>query len=175
MDEEYKRQLSESYDSDTHFGPIWRTLNQFVQEHEQPLPEFLGRPNSPYKLLNSKDSPLIFFEDATDQRLRLCIPSRHLKEVFRLAHDQENHYGIEKTYGRLIAGFFAPHLCRQVKRYIAHCPKCAINRTLCHEPHGETQPISTPPVPLHTIGIDFILGLPPARNSPTERRSLTQP
>ena len=163
LDEDYKRQLSESYESDMHFGPIWRILNQFAQEHEQPIPEFLGRPNSPYKLLNAKDHPLIFFEDATDQRLRLCIPFRHLKEVLRLAHDQENHYGIEKTYGKVITGFFAPHLFRQVKRYIAHCPKCAINRTLRHKPHGETQPIQTPPFPFHTIAIDFILGLPPSK------------
>ena len=32
LDEEYKRQLSESHDSDVHFGPIWRVLNQYVQE-----------------------------------------------------------------------------------------------------------------------------------------------
>lgn len=65
LDKEYKRQLSESYDSDIYFGPIWRILNQYVQEHEQWVPEFLGRLNSPYKLLNSKDYSLIFFKDST--------------------------------------------------------------------------------------------------------------
>jgi hypothetical protein len=44
--------------------------------------------------------------------------------------------------------------------YIGHCPKCAINRTLTHKPHGETQPISTPSIPFHTLAMDFILGLP---------------
>jgi RNase H-like domain found in reverse transcriptase/Chromo (CHRromatin Organisation MOdifier) domain/Integrase zinc binding domain len=163
LDEDFKKELSEAYESDIHFGPIWNVLIKYVEEYEdKPVPEFLGRPRSPYKLMNSKEHPLIFYEDTTDQRLRLCIPYRHLKEVLQLAHDQENHHGIEKTYGRAIAGFFAPHMFRQVKRY-AHCPKCAINRTLRHKPHGETQPISTPPVPLHTLGIDFILGLPPSK------------
>jgi len=80
-----------------------------------------------------------------------------------MAHDQENHHGIEKTYARAIVRFFAPHMFRQVKRYIGHCPKCVINRTLRHKPHGETQSISTPSIPFHTLAIDFILGLPPSK------------
>ena len=143
LDEEFKKEISESYESDIHFGPIWNILTKYVEEYEdRPIPEFLGRPRSPYKLMNSKEHPLIFYEDTFDQRLRLCIPYKQLKEILRMAHDQENHHGIEKTYARAIAGFFAPPMFRQVKSYIGHCPKCVINRTLRHKPHGETRPIS---------------------------------
>jgi len=164
LDEEFKKEISESYESDIHFSPIWNILMKYVEKYEdRPIPEFLGRPRSPYKLMNSKEHPLIFYEDTFDQRLRLCIRYKQLKEILHMAHDQENHRGIEKTYARAIARFFAPHMFRQVKRYIGHCPKCVINRTLRHKPHGETQLISTPSIPFQTLTIDFILGLPPSK------------
>lgn len=123
----------------------------------------MRRSNSPYKLLNSKDYPLIFFEDPMDQWLQLYISYQYLKEIFCLAHDQENHHGIEKMYEKLIINFFASHLFRQIKWYITHCLKCAINRTLHHKPHDEIQSIQTPPFPFHMITINFILDLPSSR------------
>ena len=80
LDEGFKKQLSGAYESDIHFRPIWKILTQYAEEYEEkPVPEFLGKPRSPYKLMNSREHPLIFYEETTDQRLRLCIPYKHLK------------------------------------------------------------------------------------------------
>jgi len=67
LNEEFKKEISESYESDIHLGPIWNILMKYVEEYEdRPIPEFLGRPRSPYKLMNSKEHPLIFYEDTFD-------------------------------------------------------------------------------------------------------------
>jgi Integrase zinc binding domain/Chromo (CHRromatin Organisation MOdifier) domain len=107
--------------------------------------------------------PLLFWQDEVAGNLRLCIPRTMAKPILELAHDKENHYGIEKTYARLVAGYFLPQLLKLLKSYIAHCPKCAINRTLRHRPYGDAQPIESPSTPFHCITMDFIVGLPPSR------------
>ena len=176
LERKFKKQLSESCDSDPHFGPIWRVLKEYAEEHDGELEaEFLGRLKSPYKLMNSKEDPLICFEDMMDQRLRLCIPYRHLKEVLRLAHDQENHFGIMKAYARVVSRFFVPHLFRQVKHYITHCPKCAINRTLRHKPHGKLNQYLL--LQYHSTPSGWISSSASlqARSLPMEIKSLTWP
>jgi len=120
--------------------------------------DFVSRPGSSYNL--SISTGLLYYQDSNDNRYRLCVPRMYLKEVLALAHDADGHFGISKTYSRLVSGFFAPRLLKQVKLYIKYCPRCAINKIVYDKPHGELQPIRTPPEPLHTLTMDFIVGLP---------------
>ena len=123
------------------------------------------QPKSPYGMALPEDKPLLFWKDEKHQ-LCLCIPHKMAKQILELAHDKENHYGLAKTYAHLTSAFYFPKLLKLLKlleSYIAHCPKCAINRTLRHKPYGDAQVIETPNCPLHTITMDFILSLPPAR------------
>jgi len=82
-----------------------------------------------------------------------------LKEIFRLAYDQENHFSISKTYSSVVTNYFVPYLLQAVKTYISRCPKCLINKTLQDKAHGLSKPIVTRPVPFYTLTMDFILAL----------------
>jgi hypothetical protein len=114
-------------------------------------------------MLLPADKPLLFWRDDVAGALRLCIPRSMAKVILELAHDKENHYGLAKTYNRLITTYFFPQLLKLLKTYIAHCPKCMINRTLRHKPYGDAQPIESPSTPFHCVTMDFVLALPPAR------------
>ena len=43
------------------------------------------------------------------------------------------------------------------------CPG-TVNQTRGHKPYGELNPIASPPIPFHTITLDFIVGLPKAND-----------
>ena len=174
MSDEFKTDLVNGYKKDAHFKSIVDVLNKHHDQlHDRtttspgtsseqiPISDWVSRPRSPYKLQLS--SKLLYYEDLIDGKLRLCVPSGPcLKKVLGLAHNKENHYGVAKTYSRLISSFFAPSLLQHVKKYIAFCPKCLINNTLRDKTHGELQPITTAADPFHTLCMDFILSLPPA-------------
>ncbi|KAK3296668.1 uncharacterized protein B0H64DRAFT_390060 [Chaetomium fimeti] len=48
----------------------------------------------------------------------------------------------------------------QITRYVRHCPECQENATNRQPPLGELNPIDTPPIPGHTITIDFVTAVP---------------
>src|SRR5438045_9203015 len=50
-------------------------------------------------------------------------------------------------------------LSKHLREYICHCPECEVYQTCHHRPFSSMQPIKAPPVPFHTISIDFILAL----------------
>ena len=52
---------------------------------------------------------------------------------------------------------------RLLRQYIDHCPECLRNNTRRHRPYGSLQPIIGPPIPFHTVCIDFVVGLPVSR------------
>jgi hypothetical protein len=159
-----RRDISTAYNEDTYFGPILRTIRAYLTEHPtQVADNRISRPKSPYVMLLPAEEPLLFWRDDAAGTLRLCIPRSMSKVILELAHDKENHYGLAKTYNRLINTYFFPQLLKLLKTYIAHCPKCMINRTLRHKPYGDAQPIQSPSTPFHCITMDFVLGLPPSR------------
>ena len=160
LEDEFKDRLVQAYADDKHFAPIIKVIRESITPSTSQQTDLVGRPRSPYRLDTS--TGLLYYEDSIDFRLRLCIPRKCLKEVLHLAHDSDGHFKVAKTYARAIAGFFAPGLLRQIKRYIAFCPRCQINRTLTDKPHGELIPIKTPPIPFHTLSMDFIVALPSA-------------
>ena len=51
-----------------------------------------------------------------------------------------------------------------VSRYIKQCDKCQRNKVPRHKPYGLLQPLSVPNKPWKSIGMDFIVGLPPAQD-----------
>lgn len=164
LEEEFKTRLIKGYESDVFFGPILRILRKYYGDNKDKVVNgMISRPYSPYHLLFPVDNPLIFYKDPVDGRYRLCISQAVQKEILHLAHDRENHFGVSKTYARLIASYFIPHLLRTVKVYISRCPQCAINRTLRNKPNGLLKPIEASPTPFHTLTMDFIVSLPPSK------------
>ena len=114
----------------------------------------------PAKLPYYLDGDLLYFRDVNPTgSQKLCVPESLHKEFLEMAHDNNGHPGLERTLEHLHAVTF--YRTRHVaKRYIDHCPECLKNGTRRHRPYGSLQPILTPPIPFHTITIDFIMALP---------------
>lgn len=91
---------------------------------------------------------------------RLCLPKSVEKDIFHLAHDDNQHSGIHRSYARIAESLYVPRLSRKLRKYIEHCPTCQLVQTKRHRPYGELMPIGIPPKPFHTIAIDFFGSLP---------------
>src|SRR5579871_5271941 len=87
-------------------------------------------------------------------------PITSLHEIFALAHDEQNHCGYYRAYERIRATYYVRRLARRLRLYLSHCRSCNLNQTKRHQPYGELRPIQAPPIPFHTVTIDFIAGLP---------------
>ncbi|KAJ5798847.1 uncharacterized protein N7503_006352 [Penicillium pulvis] len=80
-------------------------------------------------------------------------------EIFRLVHDDQAHQGFDACWQKLNGITFYKG-AKLLKQYITHCPVCLENKTRRHKPYGSPQPILSPPVPFHTLTLDWVVGLP---------------
>jgi Integrase zinc binding domain len=177
LNEKFKQKIIQKYSNNIHFDSILKIITSYKEEfsishiadvkittlkndttpkNATPTTDMIERPRSLYKL--TKDS-LLFYKDSIDQRYRLCLSRNMLKKIFHLTHDRENHYDVSKIYSRLITRYFVFSLLCQVKRYIAYCPKCQVNKILWHKSHEVTQSIKSKATSLHILTLDFILTL----------------
>ena len=164
LTDEFKNQIKAGYDDDPTFSAIIAVIRKYYDDNKDKIDgQLVGRPHSPYRVMLPWDDYLLFLQDPVDIRLRLCVPKAQQKEIFTMAHDSLNHFGITKTYSRLISNYFFPHMLRALKVFISRCPCCAVNKTIQDKPHGLLKLIFSKPCPFHTITIDFILSLPPSR------------
>ena len=150
MSTEFKQKLTQGYANDPAFKHIISVLDS-SSEGAAKLP-FVRGPDG-----------LIFRLDATTgdhayTPRRLAVPDSCIQDVLRIAHG-DGHPG----YGRLLqkaSAWYIRRVAKHVREYIRHCSSCQIYQTKRHMPYGAMQPIESPPVPFHTITIDFILSLP---------------
>jgi hypothetical protein len=115
----------------------------------------------PFCLIDS-----LLYNTAQDGTRRLCIPHDLIKDILELPHDQKHHFGRD----RMTKDLSNLHFHRKsylVKKYCEHCPTCQLNRTDRQQTLGNYEPIRTPEEPMHTITIDFIVGLPEASATAT--------
>ena len=92
---------------------------------------------------------------------RLCLPRDkiYLKTFFDTAYS-ESHVGFAKIFEVISRQWFIRSLLQQLRDYLRHCSKCQLYQTRRYIEHGSLQPISSPPVPFHTLVINFVLALP---------------
>ena len=109
--------------------------------------------------LQGEDYELIYHVDKLTGLQRLCIPRSLIKDILALAHG-DGHLGFQRCYKIVAKSWYVHGLTTALREYIRHCPKCLILQTRRHRPYGALQPISSPPVPFHTITLDFVLALP---------------
>ena len=114
-----------------------------------------------------EDKGLLYLEEGHTLRhawqpRRLCLPKSVLKTIFHAVHG-DSHLGFHRCYEILASTYYIRGLTSSLKAYLAHCPQCQTNQTRRHKPYGTMQPIESPPVPFHTIAMDFILALPPSK------------
>ena len=144
MSRDFRKAIQTDYQKDKR----WNRLLHLIGEDTTPGVQFVWRDG------------LIYHVDSLDGRLRLCIPKGIQHEIFALAHDQQNHCGYHRAYERIRATYYIRRLARRLRLYLTHCRLCNLNQTKRHPPYGELRPIQTPPLPFHTVTIDFIAGLP---------------
>ena len=127
-----------------------------------------------YEMLSSQeDSPTppeyhAFRFDPESKRLymvsreqsRLVVPASKLPAIIQATHEENGHFGVEKTFHRLAAHISHQKLYALVKKTVAACTSCSHNATLRHRPYGALQPVESPAIPFHTIAIDWVTGLP---------------
>jgi hypothetical protein len=144
MSTDFRKALQNGYQKDRR----WTRLSHLIKEDAAPGVQFVWRDG------------LIYHVDSLDGRLRLCIPKDIQHEIFALAHDEQSHCGYHRAYERIRATYFIHRLARRLRLYLAHCRLCNLNQTKRHAPYGELRPIQAPPIPFHTVTIDFIVALP---------------
>ena len=145
MSSEFKESIQAAYLKDKHWSKIRNSLKSDVH-----------LPGIQFHLHDG----LIYYTDFIG-RIRLCLPKAFEKEIFHRAHDSNAHTGFNRTYEVIISIYFFRKLTRRLHRYIHHCHECNLNQTKRHATYGSLNPIVGPPLPHHTVAVDFILGLPP--------------
>jgi len=91
----------------------------------------------------------------------------HIKlQIFESRHDSPlaGHFGQEKTYSLISRDFYWPGMTRDVKDYVSRCYDCNRNKSSNHKKFGLLQPLPIPPLPWHSLSMDFISQLPLSNN-----------
>jgi hypothetical protein len=151
LHDEFKSRITAGYETDKYWGRILQQLKDNAQ---------LG--HNAAQLPFALEDGLIFRTSfGLSTVWRLCVPQACLGELFKLAHGDRGHPGFTKI-SHILSDFCIHQLSRNLWEYIRHCPECKVFQTRRHVPFGSMQPIEAPPVPFHTIAMDFILALPRA-------------
>ena len=96
---------------------------------------------------------------------RICLPESLLERAIKLAHDHLGHFGYLKTYERITHTYYRPNMSAYVKKYVAGCPQCIVNKTARRLPPGELQPIvERCSRAFETVSFDMIVSLPWSNN-----------
>lgn len=104
-------------------------------------------------------SKILYFSDPKTKKLKLCIPSNTVQDIFKLNHDGQGHPGFEKSYNRVGESFHVDKLSKKLKLYISSCPVCTASKNR-KDQAGFLKPLDVPWAPLDTITMDFVNGLP---------------
>lgn len=135
----------------------------------------MSPPDLPFCLENN----LIFCRDgyvSSDHAFepcRLCIPQPLVKEILKANHDENGHLGFLRCYERVSSSYYIRNLSAHLKAYLKHCASCNVNQTRRYPSYGNLQPILSPPMPFHSVTMDFILGLPLSRNGKDNLMTVT--
>ncbi len=137
-DPKIRNEIRKSYREDKFFIPI-------INNPEQ------------YPLYIVQGNGLIYLHDG-----RLCIPnSKSIRELLlHQHHDNENHFGVGKTYQALSRRYFWPGLSKDVRKYITSCSQCLRNKSNNQVPAGLLHPLPIPHERFSDIAMDFVGPLP---------------
>ena len=82
-------------------------------------------------------------------------------------HDNKiaGHQGINKTWELLNNHYYFPKMRHKIGRYIEKCHVCNTSKKSREKPMGLLQPLPIPTQPWETVSMDFIVKLPPSRDS----------
>ncbi|KAJ5986471.1 hypothetical protein N7451_010836 [Penicillium sp. IBT 35674x] len=154
VSDDFKRRIRSAYDDDFR----WSSLIDVLHEDEALWLSSKKRDPIVSKLPYSIEDGLLFFTRASGNK-SLCLPRSMTSEIFQLVHDNQAHQGFDACWQKLNGITFYKG-AKLLKQYITHCPVCIENKTRRHKPYGSLQPILSPPIPIHTLTMDWVVGLP---------------
>lgn len=106
---------------------------------------------------------------AGDPIMQVVVPVKYRPIVLQTSHDEiAGHWGVKKTYDRILRYFFWPRLKKDVSRYIKTCHTCQLtgkpNQTIKPAP---LFPIPTVSAPFEHLIIDCVGPLPKSKSGCT--------
>jgi hypothetical protein len=113
-----------------------------------------SKPGHPFRLADR----LLYNRDDNGTE-RLVIPKSLVQEILQVVHDDKHHFGRDRMMKELEMIHFRKKRYL-VDQYVKKCHTCGANRQNDKKPIGDYQPIQAPLEPMHTITMDFIVGLP---------------
>ena len=66
----------------------------------------------------------IYYTSKIENKNRFCISTFIKHEIFRIAHDLNNHNEFHRIYDRLINSIYIRQLIKRLLIYIKHCSQC---------------------------------------------------
>jgi len=114
-----------------------------------------------------------YYEQGEDGLLRfkgrIVIPN-HLelrKDILASCHDSPlaGHFGVAKTADLFSRDYYFPGYLKFVENYVLGCDKCQRSKVPRQKPLAIAEPLPVPQRPFGSIGMDFIVKLPPSRDA----------
>lgn len=84
------------------------------------------------------------------------VPKACRWQICKLCHDDNGHFGVEKTLKKILQNYWFPQARRFVKKYVEACLSCLYYKQISGRKEGFLHPIKKNPVPFHTIHIDHL-------------------
>lgn len=75
------------------------------------------------------------------------------------------HFGARRTHENISRLYYWPSLDHDVQEYVRTCAVCQRSKAPRHSKHGQLAPLPIPRDIFEEVTLDFITGLPPARDS----------
>lgn len=169
MSPDMRHRFRLAYKNDTTYNAIIQSLVQPDSSGRKPAVTrkrkevvSASKPGYAFRLVDG----LLYNRDESGTE-RLVIPYDLVQEFLADAHDQKHHFGRD----RMMADLDGVHFKRKrflVDLYVRKCHRCGELRKDNQLPIGNLQPIQAPEEPMHTVAIDFVVGLPevPSKGTP---------
>jgi hypothetical protein len=158
----------EGYKADSVYGKIIADLRTPPSSGRKPdikldneVVVSASKPGHPFRLVDG----LLYNRD-NEGIERLVVPKPVVPEMLQYYHDDKHHFGKH----RMIQDMDGLHFRRKrhlVDQYVTKCHHCGANRQDNQLPIGNYTPVRAPLEPMHTIAMDFIVGLPKAPSTGT--------
>jgi hypothetical protein len=90
---------------------------------------------------------------------RLCILTNCEIDLFRIAHDENNHVEHNRVYTKLVDQIYISRLSRKIRQYVKHCSICELSQTKRHSSYEELVSIFAQKISFRTLAMNFISAL----------------
>ena len=104
--------------------------------------------------------------DLSETVMQIVVPKKYRDQVLQAAHGEgAGHFGVRKTYSRLLQHFYWPRLKRDVAEFIKTCHTCQV----AGKPNQSIKPAPLHPIPavgqpFERLLIDCVGPLPPSKS-----------